>query len=169
MRDLVIGGFCATLGMILILWIIPAEIRVPSRVPNPALSPAFWPSILAWLLVIAGVSLAAQRLWKIRLSGRNAAQPATDPPARAAVGSVLTNWRAFLAVGLLFPYYLACVQFGLAIPSAVAFVVFAILAGERRYVLLVLSGILLTAALTTFFIRVANILVPLGPLRDVFW
>lgn len=159
MRDLLTGLLIALLGVGLMLWVIPAGTSAPQGGGNLAHSPAFWPRILAVVLLLAGAALA---LKAIPQSARNTAAAMDAQSGRSA-----TSWRFWASLALLVPYYAACVQFGLLIPSMVAFVAYGLLAGERRYGVLLLSGVLMPLLLTLFFIHLADVLVPLGPVSWV--
>ncbi|PWG65545.1 tripartite tricarboxylate transporter TctB family protein [Spiribacter halobius] len=155
MRDLFTGLVMVLVGVALIVWIIPAGTSAPYSAGNLAHSPAFWPKVLAVILLLAGAALALKAV----------PQTARNPVAAmdAVSLSKAASWRFWASLALLVPYYAACVQFGLLIPSTMAFVAYGLLAGERRYGILLLSAVLMPLLLTLFFIHLADVLVPLGP------
>lgn len=152
MRDVIAGAIVAATGGFILLWLIPAGISAPSNLPNAALSPTLWPRIVAAMLIVTGLLLALQG-WR-----RGASQ------SRSRESAVGAPFHASAAIALLLPYFIACVWLGLLIPSIAAFIIYALLAGQRRWPLVALWGFALPVGLTLFFIYVANVLIPLGPL-----
>ena len=54
-QSVIVGLFSLVLGLLLHFWLIPNYISVPSNMARLVLSPAFWPEILAAMIVLAGV------------------------------------------------------------------------------------------------------------------
>lgn len=159
MRDLIEGVIFVFIGLFVMYWLIPAGVQVPSRMPNPALSPAFWPGIVSGLLIASGALLTIQSGVRLLRFGGGQKKPEVSGE-ELPVGFL----KPALALGLLVPYYLACLYLGLLIPSIFAYVAYAFLAGQRSVPVLLCSGVLLPVAVTLFFVKIANILIPVGPL-----
>lgn len=155
MREFLTGSAIALFGLSLFFWIIPVGTSAPYSTGNLAYSPAFWPRVLAAFLVVGGTLLAVKALPIMQKNGE-----LVMPSSSAACGA---PWRFWASIGLLVPYYLTCVKFGLVVPSMIAFIIYGLLAGERSCVVLLLAGILMPFVLTLFFIHIADILVPVGP------
>lgn len=166
MRDTFVGLAFLALGLFALFWLIPAGISVPRHLPSIALSPALWPSIVAGFIAVTGAVLALQNWRKMR---GNRAQPSShEGSASESTPFFGANiLKTILAALLLIPYYIACERVGLLMPSIVAFGVFALLAGERRHLVALAWAIALPVALTWFFLHVANIVIPLGPLTGM--
>jgi hypothetical protein len=158
MRDVISGGAIAVLGALALIWLIPAGVSAPRNLPNIALSPVLWPQIIAVFLLASGLVLAVQA-WR----RQRAASPSVSKEKRTT-----DRRRVLTAIALLLPYYLACQWFGLLVPSIVAFGVYTLLAGDRNPALTAVFAVVLPGALTLFFIHVAGILIPLGPLAGLF-
>jgi ABC-type sugar transport system permease subunit len=156
MRDLISGLVMVLLGLALVFWVIPAGTSVPYSADNLAHSPSFWPRFLAIILLLAGSVLAL----------KNFSNVANNTSMASVISESLHSvpGRFWMSLLMLIPYYIACLKFGLLIPSMVAFMAYALLAGERSYGVLLLAGVLMPLTLTLFFIHFANVLIPLGPL-----
>ena len=112
--DLALGTACVALGTALVFWIIPAATR-------PALfatvSPQFYPSLSAWLLVAAGLGLA--------VSGLRGRGGGVEPPRRRALAASLAAAALGLAVVLM-------LRIGFVAAGALIVLAVMLLAGERR-------------------------------------
>lgn len=110
--DLALGAVCVVLGAALVFWIVPAA-------THPALfatvSPQFYPSLSAWLLVAAGLGLAVSGL---RGGG-------AEPPRRWAPAALLAAAALGLAVVLM-------LRIGFVAAGALIVLAVMLLAGERR-------------------------------------
>lgn len=157
MRDVITGLVCCLVGAVLLAWMIPAGTTAPGSLASPALSPAFWPRVLSVILLIAGGALVVHALCAKRAMSRTSQAEHTSTTGA-------TPRRLWISVVLLVPYYIACLSLGLLLPSIAACGAYAVLAGERHYLLVAVYSVVMPALLTLFFIHVANVLVPLGPL-----
>lgn len=165
MRDLLLGLFFLAFGILAVTWMIPVSIVAPSHLPLAALSPTLWPKIVAAMIAITGAVLAVQGGLGIRrIREKNSSDAATDGPPVTLGRHTL---RVVVAMLLLIPYYIACQRFGLLLPSIPALAAFALLAGERSYLPLAVTALALPIALAWFFLNVANVIIPLGPLTGM--
>jgi hypothetical protein len=142
------------------------EVSAPRHLPSIALSPALWPDIIAGFIVVISAVLAVQSWYKKResRSHHRTNEGDTSGPISLLGANVV---KTIIAALLLIPYYIACGRFGLLLPSIVALSVFALLAGERGYVVTLVCAIALPFALTWFFLHVAGVVIPLGPLTGM--
>jgi putative tricarboxylic transport membrane protein len=156
-RDLLIGSGTALLFTYILFVVIPGQIQVPGNLPMAAMSPAFWPSVVAWLAIGLGLILAVKAL----LSIAAAPEPAgSNPPTPI--------WRSMLAIALMFAYYAAIKALGIVLASVLALAALAWLFGERRRGVLLLTALLLPIGLYYFFTKIASIPLPMGAFDSLF-
>ncbi len=157
----------AALGIVLIVVFavvlfvaIPNGIWVPQSLPDGAISPAAWPSVVSTGLILLGMVLVAQGLFEVKAmqgAPRQRAARADDAlPAALAWGKIAG------ALMLLALYAWALHVLGIVLSSVIALPLFALLYGERRVVILAPLAILLPVGLYYFFTQVANIPMPTG-------
>lgn len=154
--SLLTGGFC------LVVWIlIPVAVPVPKSIKVAALSPDFWPKIIAAGLAIMGLVLIAQGAIRlVRERAETIEKTMTEAAPAAGRRSVFMR-TAGIMVGLLV-YYKIVEPLGIVVSSILAIIVFALLYGERRLKMLIPIAVLLPIGLYYFFVKVANIPMPLG-------
>jgi uncharacterized membrane protein YidH (DUF202 family) len=160
-KDILLGCLLA-LGFGLALWIfIPAAVPVPNSIKVAALSPDFWPKIIAVGLAIMGLILIVQGAIRL-VRQRTAAEGRKPRKAASATGRRSVFLRT---VGIMFGllvYYQLVEPLGIVVSSMLAIVAFALLYGERRFKMLIPIAVLLPIGLYYFFVKVANIPMPLG-------
>lgn len=153
LKRLVLGGLLiAAFGLVLGV-LIPFAVRVPASVKLAALSPDFWPRIIAAGIVLLGMLVAGQGIMGIRRRGGSGSAEWFDKAEILRIAAA--------GFGLLV-YYAALEPLGIVAASVLALPAFSLLYGERRIKVLVPLGVLLPVALYFFFTRVANIPMPLG-------
>lgn len=165
-KDSYLGLCIVGLGLLIYFWLIPLGVATPSRISNPALSPTFWPEIIALLLCFFGLFLTIESLVQTKSK-----QFIKDAEAAGDSGALIEHgiaWRPAAALFFIIPYYLSVVNLGLLLPSIVAFIAYSFLAGENRILAPVICGVIIPVVITIFFIKAANTLIPLGPLGHLF-
>lgn len=164
-RDTLFGALIAGFFLLFLFVVIPVGIPVPPGVRSTALSPAFWPRIVTVLMVVLGLMLMVQGILAARSRG---AEPAEPPalPDEDLVPPGLARVRIAAAMAMMFAYYALVETVGMTTASILAFVGFAALYGERRWLLLGIVGVGLALALTLFFTDVAQVPIPSGSLWD---
>ena len=120
------------LAVLLFAVVIPLGIDSPNQIDNAALAPDLWPKIIVVLFCFTELQLLS------RLP------------------------RLLYVVGVLFLFYYAIPKAGMVIPSIVTILLLVYFAGERRWYLSLLIGVLLPVLLYGFFVYVARIPIPLG-------
>ena len=160
-KDILLGCLLA-FGFGLVLWIlIPTAVPVPKSIKVAALSPDYWPKIIAAGLAIMGLVLIVQGA--IRLVKQQATAESGAPrEATTAAGRRSVFLRT---VGIMFGllvYYQLVEPLGIVVSSMLAIMAFALLYGERRLKMLIPIAVLLPIGLYYFFVKVANIPMPLG-------
>ena len=155
-RDVVIGLLLAIVGLIFLVILIPQGIVEPRKVKYAAMSPSFYPRLVAIALVLLGLALSANAY----LRGKEAIE--SD-----------ATWRddAWLRIGIVFGF-LALMAFslgylGFVLSSAIAIAVLTYLANERRLWLVAVIAVLTPLLLYFFFVKVAKIPIPSGLLEPI--
>lgn len=156
MKDLVTGIVLLTLGGVGLLWAVPNGISGYEDSPSIALSASFWPYAILVLFTGLGLVLLAQGGIAIKESTKEKNHIPYAIP-----------WHMIAAILLLIPYYYLAETLGFLLTSMLAFGAYALLAGEKNYKSLVLLAVLVPLVITVFFIYVAQVLVPLGPLSGL--
>ena len=155
-RDVVIGLLLAIVGLIFLVILIPQGIVEPRKVKYAAMSPSFYPRLVAIALVLLGLALSANAFIR----------------GKETIESDAT-WRddAWLRIGIVF-VFLALMAFslgylGFVLSSAIAIAVLTYLANERRLWLVAVIAVLTPLLLYFFFVKVAKIPIPSGLLEPI--
>jgi len=156
-KDIGLGVFLTAVSLIVLFWLIPVGIQSPGNIKEAVLAPAFWPQIIVAGLVVLGGVLAAQGVLCLRRI-RQGVEERAPPVGR----NVLGNVKAVAAIALLFAYYWSMIWGGIVVPSILAIIVYTALHGERRIHYYGPLGIVFTLALYYFFLKVAQVPMPLG-------
>ncbi len=141
------------LGSALALVGVPEGVVSPRNVRILVLSPAFWPTILAWVMAFLGLVLALQA-WRGR-SLPHEVEAATAPsrPGLARLAVLAAGSVVFCAFAT---------TLGLVWSSMIAFGVVMLLIGMTHRVAAIVLAILLPLALYAFFAHVALVPIPQG-------
>lgn len=156
MKDFITGVALFGLGLIGLFWVIPQGVGSFGGEASLALSASFWPYAIGSLFTVLGFMLLVQGGLELARS-----------PKKKDRTSYVIPWSMVLAILLLIPYYLFAEKFGFLLTSMVAFAAYALLAGEKSYKSLAVLAVVVPLAITVFFIHVAQVLVPLGPLSGL--
>lgn len=160
LKDIFLGCLL-TIGFGLVFWVlIPVAVPVPGSIKVAALSPDFWPKIITIGLAVMGLILTIQGL--VRLFGERAVKKRKKENATTLTKKRSTFLRpAGIGFGLLV-YYALVEPLGIVVSSIMALLGFALIYGERRWKILIPVAVLLPIGLYYFFVKVANIPMPLG-------
>lgn len=164
-QDLWLGIGVAGFGLLLFFVIIPTGVAVPQNVPARVLSPAFWPKVIAGLLVGLGILMALQG-WLARA--------AADPPEGVGAEDHANEeeegiwWSPALRIGitaaLLLLYYWLVEFLGMVLASSLALLAFGFFGNTRYPIALVITAIVLPLMMYGFFFYVAGVPIPTGSL-----
>ncbi len=158
--DLGVGIGLVALSLILYFVLIPRGISEPSKLSSIAMSPRFWPSVIASMLGLAGLVVIVQQLTSRSQLG--VATQATPEEHEASTGAK-TRWiKAIACMVWSFVYYAAIPYVGVVAASVATLLFLTWMGGERRIVLMSLLAVLLPSLLYYFFNYVANVSLPLG-------
>lgn len=160
--DTILGAVLVFISGLLLTVIIPFGVQLPKSNKVLALSPDFWIKIIVWSTLALGVSILIKGIRKSRqeLTPDEVAAVKDDlehqhPKNRAILGAVS-------AVAGLFVYFFLIKWIGMVAASILAMISFTLLSGERRYKIGLPLAVLLPVGLYYFFLKVANIPMPLG-------
>ena len=138
----------------IVLWVlIPGYVRIPRRVPMAALSPAFWPNVIGWTMLICGVLLTARAA---------IAPPPPDNIADDLRFSRPQMLRVGALGGVLGVSYFALPFLGMVWTCMTLYILMVLMSGAKRPIWGTLIAILLPLALYFFFTKVAGVAIPQG-------
>ena len=169
LRDGIVAGIFGLLSLSAIFFLIPAGIDAPGSIENAALSPTFWPSLIAYATLIASGLLLVETALASRLSNAKsdaerdmteATDNDEDDPFRH--NALTASIRVAVALGLLFVFYLSLDRYGVVLPAIILLATLMIFYGERRLVLVSILSICIPLILYGFFRYVAGVAIPLG-------
>ena len=146
------GVFMLAVGLLLLLLLIPYGIDTPKKIRYAALSPTYYPQIIALILSVIGAAIIFRN--RKPLKTKETDEPdAVHPNAQIRIGS-------FLA--LLVVYSFSLEFLGFVLSGALALATSLILSGERRAIIIIALSLLLPISLFLFFYKVAHVPVPNG-------
>lgn len=150
-RDGCIGIFAMLMALTLLLYLIPEYVARPQAVRSIVLSPVFWPTVIAWMmLLVGGGIMVSQHL------DRDSEKNVTSCPKTAIVSVRVIMFFVFLAA-----YYLLIPALGMVWSSSLAFIVFSIvICGTEYRKTAIVMGLLLPISLYAFFYHVAGVNIP---------
>lgn len=157
-KDIGLGLFLLAAALVMLFWIIPVGVQTPSSARNPILTPPFWPRLI--MMALAGFSLVivAQGAARVRRIRRGIADDVAIAPRLDAFGA----FKIAVAIALLFVYYWSLTWGGLVVPSMLAILVFTALYGEKRFQYFAPTALLFPLAIYYFFVKIAQVPIPLG-------
>ena len=146
------GVFMLAVGLLLLLFLIPFGIDTPKKIRFAALSPTYYPHIVALILSVIGVAIIFKNRQPLTTKGTDDLDE-VHPNAKMRIGG-------FLA--LLTVYSLSLEFLGFVLSGGLALAASLILAGERRAFIIIAISLLLPISLFLFFYKVAYVPVPNG-------
>jgi hypothetical protein len=160
-KDICLGGLLVVGFSILYFAVIPFAIVVPKNIKILALSPAFWPRITTAVIVLLGLSLLIGGIIK-KKTGTSLPLPDRSVLDTVQAKSVASYKRPILIMVALLVYLLIIEFLGITMASMIGFLLFTAIFGEKRLKILFPITILLPVCLYYFFVKVANIPLPIG-------
>ncbi|MEM9601567.1 MAG: tripartite tricarboxylate transporter TctB family protein [Pseudomonadota bacterium] len=152
-RDFLSGLSMVCFAALLLLVLIPNGVDEPRRVKYAALSPSYYPRIVAWVLLVVGLCVGLRAAWR---PAAGEVDPDQRPDAARQISLVFVLLAAFASVLSVL---------GLPLASCLALLIAFPLAGERRWPRVLALAIAVPLGLYVFFLKVANIPIPLGVLQ----
>ena len=154
-RDVIAGALILAIGLAFVFVLIPIGVDEPRRVKYAALSPAYYPRIVAIILVVIGAAVVARAVF--RPAAREMDSEAHPTAARRLLGMF----------AVLAAFAILLTPLGFVVASALALFAAIRLAGEQRIHVTAAISVLLPVLLYFFFLKVARIPIPLGVLKPV--
>lgn len=157
-KDIWLGLGIIAFGIFLLVHAIPAYVSSPSNVRALVLSPTFWPTIIAWLIILLGGVLILSRMFgpPVSMSEENA-MLAVEGDEQFYAWLRLAA-AAIVMTGLVY----AMPVFGMVITTGLAFAAFAAMVMTPRPITAFIMAIVLPLVLYAFFVHVAGVSVPQG-------
>lgn len=151
--EILIGLGVMVLGALILWWIIPNYIATPRRIPIRALSPAFWPKIIAWTILFCGTVLTARAFFA----------PVTPDAVADDLSVSRPEALRLLALGaILLGIYFALPVVGMVWVSMIAFALLVLLSGGKHKFWGMIAAVVLPLLLYLFFTKVAGVAIPQG-------
>ncbi len=154
-QDITAGLICVVLALLVLFVAIPFGVQEPKKVKFVALSPSYYPRIVAYFLLAFGLLLMGLRFFKSQSQQQLQTKSFWRQHTFALSGIIL----------LLFLYYASLNYLGFVLSSVVALFLLLLIAGERKLWALIVIPLVLPFALYYFFTHVANIPIPAGVLE----
>ena len=161
-----LGAGALLVALLMALVVIPAFVSSPSNVPNPVLSPLFWPYALSLFTGLVGLGLLATS-WGAGVGSTSAADPAAESASeplpepddrRGGMVRLAASAAIMLAVMALMR------PLGMVWTSMLAFAALALLVRTPHPRAALLCAVLVPLVLYAFFAHVAGISIPQGTL-----
>ena len=146
------GVFMLAVGLLLLLLLIPIGIDTPKKIRYAALSPTYYPQIIALILSVIGAAIIFRNRKPLKIKETDELD-AVHPNAQIRIGG-------FLA--LLAAYSLSLEFLGFVLSGSLVLATSLILSGERRAIIIIALSLLLPISLFLFFYKVAYVPVPNG-------
>lgn len=157
-KDIIAGVLFLILALIAVFVLIPRGVAVPQSVKVLALSPDFWPRIIAIGAVLASifVLIEARTMKQPTLTEDDDDGGEFDHPFTVAA------IRAGVLIVALFVFYYSLSTLGVVVASILLIIALMLFFEERRYVLIGALGVGVPVLLYLFFRYVAGVPMPLG-------
>lgn len=154
--DMVSGLIFIVFSLCLLFWLIPLGIVEPKNVRYAALSPSYYPKIIAFVLLILGLVITIHSYLKF-------GKKWGDGYELHAKGFHRTS----LFIATLIVYAGTLNILGFVLGSSLALFVSMSIAGERNYWITLGTAVILPMVLYLFFLKIARIPIPTGILSSI--
>nr|WP_255733133.1 tripartite tricarboxylate transporter TctB family protein [Ruegeria sp. Ofav3-42] len=148
------------LGILTLAVLIPAGVDSPGNVEISALSPEFWPSVIALAVMFVAVCLLAESYF-LKVPELDAEEDAEED-AMYKLETLPGTLRTVVLIFALFLFYFALTSLGVVASSIVLMLSMMLFFGERKWYFIVPISLLLPILLYLFFLHVAGVPMPLG-------
>lgn len=159
-RDIFAALLFFMLGMLTLFVLIPRGVTVPSSAQKAALSPEFWPRIIAIAAIISSVFLFVENTL---LKQPPPTEPEDAELAREyQLGGLHGSAKTAILIIALFCFYFSLTTLGVVAASIILICAMMLFFGERNLWLVAVLSISTPVLLYGFFRYVANVPMPLG-------
>lgn len=167
-EDVWLGLGTIAFGILLLVYAIPELITAPSNVRVLVLSPVYWPTIVAYLIILLGGALVIRTgLIAPEKVDPEAAEATADATAEGS-GWTLGACARLAASAILMAGLVAAIpDLGMVLSSCIAFALFSVVIASPRPVISLIVAIVLPFALYAFFAHVAGVPIPQGRFLDL--
>lgn len=162
-KELIAGMVFVVFGLLTLLVLIPFGIQQPPSVQYRALSPSYWPNIVAGAITALGLALVISTLLAARPN-----LPADE--TAGASGAQAPLWlalRPFIALAICFALYFGLEPLGFVLTTTIALAALMVLAGEYRPHIVIPVALIVPMALHLFFTKAASVPIPMGILEPL--
>lgn len=157
-RDYFAGVVFLLISILVVTVVIPMGVKVPSTVKVAALSPDFWPRIIAFAAGTASLFLIFET-WKLPSPSDN---EDADAAAEYQLETLPATLRVVVLIVALFLFYISITTLGVVAASVVLMFAMMLFYGERNFLLIAVLSISIPLLLYLFFRFVASVPMPLG-------
>ena len=159
-RDLIAALLFLMFGLAAVLFLIPQGIPVPGSVKVAALSPDFWPRLIAYGTIATAVFLFMETLVLPQPAAEpdDAEEEAQNYQLAARPGAV----RVAVLVAALFAFYAGLSTLGVVAASILLLFAMMLFFGERNIRLVGILSVATPLLLYAFFRYAASVPIPLG-------
>ena len=154
-KNLLAGLVLLTFGALSLGVLIPFGVQQPPSVQYRALSPSYWPNIVAAAICLIGLALT--------VSAAMTKQPEDQAPP--SIGTAWLTFRPFVALGICFALYICLEPLGFVLTCAIGLAALMVLAGEYRPQMVLPVAIIVPLGLHLFFTKAASVPIPMGVLE----
>ena len=174
-KNLFAGIFFALLSLFVLFVVNPHGIVQPAASHliaggAAAVAPDFFPNMICWVAFVCSLGLAAEGALALRRTAalKSAEAPKELDPEEKDAAKIALIAR-ITGMVLLFAMYYMTNRFGIIISGFFFYLAYAFLTGERRPLRALLGASIITVVLFYFFVQIAFVPVPLGPLEDLLY
>ena len=168
-RDLGAALLCLMFGLAAVLFLIPRGVAVPGSVKVAALSPDFWPRLIAYGAIAASVFLFIETLIVRQAAARpdgaqsdDAQSDDAEEEARYRLAALPATVRVAVLVAALFAFYAGLTALGVVAASILLLFAMMLFFGERDIRLVAGLSVAIPLLLYAFFRYAASVPIPLG-------
>lgn len=163
-RDLVAALLCLMFGLAAVLFLIPRGVAVPGSAKVAALSPDFWPRLIAYGAIAASVFLFIETLIVRQAAARpdDAEPDDAEEEARYRLAALPATVRVAVLVAALFAFYAGLTALGVVAASILLLFAMMLFFGERDIRLVAGLSVAIPLLLYAFFRYAASVPIPLG-------
>jgi hypothetical protein len=157
--DLAAALIFLILGAATVLILIPRGVTVPGTVEVAALSPDFWPRLIAFGCIAASLFLLVEA---VTMAPPEEADAEGGEDAEYQLATLPAALRTLVLIAALFAFYFSLTTLGVVAASVVLLGAMMLFFGERHYVLVGAISLGLPLILYFFFRYAASVPIPLG-------